>query len=117
MEDRIIGDDQPNIRFAADFSITGDGVRIRRKNLALNEFVETRYRLQEEGPIDRLSFSGEIRDGALFGEIHTWDDEGRHLDLIKAEGLRVGGEEVAEVAINKGGKLLRLEVRLAFKAA
>ena len=98
-------------RLIARLEITGEGINISHKDIPLNEFGESKCRFSEEGDIERFSFSAHALDGALLDfECHTWDEQGRHLEIFSGEDLKAGEgtEKEVEVDLPKGKRVLKV---------
>ena len=96
-------------------SVQGDGVSIEEPALPLNPEGPTKYRNHvEKGPIEDYSLTGEIFDGKASVEMHTWNNEGKHVDICLVEGLGDGQTREEEVEVKLGEATLRLSVKVGF---
>lgn len=100
-----------------DIEIKGSEVNISRPGLPLNEEGPTEYRIQEEakGKIKRCSFEAFVVNRKLEFTIHTWMDDGRHLDLAAAKGIAIGEAFEKKVEVDRNGTLLSFEIKVLFR--
>ena len=92
----------PEGRPQIELTAHGEGIEIKKISFALNDFGETHYRFQERGEISYFACDAYVHEGVAKFSLHTWNGEGKHVDLIDESDLTDGAiiEKDAEITID-----------------
>lgn len=93
----------PDGRHQIELFIKGEGIEIKRITFCINDFGVSRYRFQEGGEINRFAVETSVYKEIAEINIHTWNKDGQHVDLVHEENLADGTvvEKDVEVTINE----------------
>ena len=100
-----------------DIAIQGADIDIKRDGILLNGLGDgrSRYRFRgENGLLKEWCVETLVSSEGLSFEIHTWNEEGHHLDLVEGERLQTGDAFEKEVDVILQGKKTHLAFRLFF---
>lgn len=103
------------MRFMIDVTVVGDGVNFAQNKIMLNSFGETSLRGNlDEGPIDRFALNASVYDNIATVGMHTWNDQGNHVDIFSFSGLSDGELRAEPVEMELDGRKLHLSVTVRY---
>ena len=108
--------DPENLALRVDVKVAGPDFSIEDRGIRLNWRGDTHHRAQKDSdfPIDKYAYDAYVRDKKLSFSMHTWDAEGKHLDIFYFKDVALDETRKEDVSVNKDGAQLDLKVTLRF---